>query len=334
MSELTKALQLLDWRQPWAWHRNAQQVLFACAGVVGALLLSPWVLSSWQTWDEANQAHAKRLAQQQATQELRVQTVQLLQASAQTPIKFAGPQVLTQLAQQHGLHFAQLGSDKPQSSASLDALHIQQLPVHLNVQGSWDGWLKWLAQWPSAAPGVTMTSLELKADPRGGISAQVLAMTPQSNETDASFELAGVDSQAVASKSATATDPFSSQSWASAQRTHAAQHPSYTRLVAPELLRPRDVLETFARERLQYVGHMASGADVDALIKVLPPAGAAKDAQMMSVYRVRVGSRLGQNFGKVVAVHPDVLLVQELAVMPTGEWQTRDVRLPLLEAMP
>lgn len=334
MRALTKAMQRLDWRQPWAWHRTAQQMLLACAGLVGALLLSPWWLSSWQIWDEVNQAQAKLVAQQQTTQELHVQTAQLLQASAQTPIKFAEPQVLTQLAQQHGLHFAQLGTDKPQSSASLEALHVQQLPVHLNVQGSWRGWLNWLAQWPNAAPGVTMTSLELKADPRGGISAQVLALTPQSIETEASFELASVDPQAVASTSPTATDPFSAQSWASAQHAHAAQHPSYTHLVAPELLRPRDVLQTFARERLQYVGHIASGAEMEALIKVLPTAGATKDAQMISVYRVRVGSRLGQNFGKVVAVQPDVLLVQELAVMPTGEWQTRDVRLPLHEVVP
>jgi Tfp pilus assembly protein PilP len=47
-----------------------------------------------------------------------------------------------------------------------------------------------------------------------------------------------------------------------------------------------------------------------------------------------LGQRLGQDFGKVMAVHPEQLVLQELALMPTGEWQTREVRLPLHEAAP
>jgi type IV pilus assembly protein PilP len=105
-------------------------------------------------------------------------------------------------------------------------------------------------------------------------------------------------------------------------------------LVAPELLRPRDLLETFPRERLQYVGQIASGSETEALVKVLPSVGGKKDTPMVSVHRVRVGSHLGQDFGKVLAVQPDHLLVQELALSQTGEWQTREVRLPLLEAAP
>jgi type IV pilus assembly protein PilP len=55
---------------------------------------------------------------------------------------------------------------------------------------------------------------------------------------------------------------------------------------------------------------------------------------MFSVHRVRVGSHLGQDFGKVLAVQSDQLLVQELTLTPTGEWQTREVRLPLKQAAP
>lgn len=323
------SVQQLDWRQPWGWPRAFQNALFVGLGVLGMLLLSPWWLNTWQIWDEANTAQAKLHAQQEATQMLRAQTAQLLQTHSQPQAFLADAVVLTQLAQQQGLQFSEFGVDKPQQTAALNALHLQQLPVHLKVQGSWDGWLNWLAQWPTAAPGVTVTSLELKADPRGGISAQVLAVTPQSSAIESAFELSSVNLDGVA-----AIDPFNAQGWASAQRAHAEQHPSYTRLVVPELLRPRDVLETFPRERLQYVGHIASGAEADALVKVLPPSGAKKDAQMMSVYRVRLGQRLGQDFGKVLSVQLDHLLLQELAVMPTGEWQTREVRLPLHEAVP
>lgn len=323
------SVQQLDWREPWRWPRKLQYGLFLVAGALGILLLSPWWLHSWQMWDEANAAQAKLQAQQEATQILRLQTAQLLQTHSQSQTTLADAAVLAQLAQQQGLQFSELGMDKPQQTAALNALYMQQQPVHLKVQGSWDGWLNWLAQWPTAAPGVTVASLELKADPRGGISAQVLAVAPQSTATESAFELASVSLDGTA-----ATDPFNAQAWARAQRAHAEQHPSYTRLVVPELLRPRDVLETYPRERLQYVGQIASDSEKEALVKVLPSTGEKKDAQMMNVYRVRLGQRLGQDFGKVMSVEPDQLVVQELALMPTGEWQTREVRLPLHEVAP
>jgi Tfp pilus assembly protein PilP len=319
----------LDWPQPWCWPRTLRNVCCVGAGLLGALLLSPWCLHNWEMWDEAQTAYAKLQAQQLDTQALHEQTSQLLETHKQFQITLADAATLTRLAQQQGLQLSQLGFDKPQQSPALNALHMQQLPVHLKVQGSWDGWLNWLAQWPIAAPGVTVASLELKADPRGGISAQVLAVIPHSTTNDPSFELSSANLNG-----ATVTDPFSAQDWVSAQRAHAEQHPSYSRLVMPELLRPRDALEVFPRDRLQYVGHMAYGAELEALIKVLPPVGARKEHQMMHVYRVRLGQRLGHDFGKVLVVQPDELLLQELAVTATGEWQTREVRLPLQEAAP
>jgi type IV pilus assembly protein PilP len=319
----------MDWRQPWLWPRHFQHALFVGSGCLGVLLLSPWWVHSWNAWSDVAQAQAELVAQQQATLALREQTAQLQQALSQSPMSFADATVLSQLAQQEGLQLAQIGMDKPQQTASLSALQIQQLPVHLKVQGSWDGWLNWLSHWPSAAPGVTVASLELKADPRGGISAQMLAVAPQSTQPESAFELSSVKLDAAAP-----SDPFSSQAWASAQRQHAEQHLSYARLVAPELLRPRDLLETFPRERLQYVGQIGSGAELEALVKVLPPTADKKDTAMFSVHRVRVGSHLGQDFGKVLAVQSDQLVVQELALTPTGEWQTREVRLPLQQATP
>ena len=321
-------LQQLDWRQPWCWSRALQNVSCVGAGVLAALLLSPWWLHSWQTWDEVTSAQAKLQAQQDATQVLRAQTAQLLQAQNQSTVPLADAAALTRLAQQQGLQLSQLGQDKPQHNAALNALQLQQLPVHMKVQGAWDGWLHWLAQWPTAAPGATVASLELKAEPLGGISAQLLTLVPQSVAGEAAFELSNVNADAAN------VDPFSAQGWTSAQRSHAMQHPSYTQWVVPELSRPREVLEAFPRERLQYVGHLASDSGLEALVKVLPLTGAKKEAQMMSVYRVRLGQRLGQDFGKVLAVLPDHLLVQEVALTATGEWQTREVRLPLQEVAP
>jgi type IV pilus assembly protein PilP len=302
--------------------------LFVGAGLLGILLLSPWWVRSWNTWSDVAQAQAKLLAQQQSTLILREQTAQLLQASRQNVTPFADANRLSELAQQEGLQLAQTGMDKPQQIAGMSAMHIQQLPVHLKVQGSWDGWLKWLSHWPSAAPGVTVASLELKADLRGGISAQMLAVAPQSTQPEFELSSLKLDDAAIS------TDPFNAQVWVSAQRQHAEQHPSYARLVAPELLRPRDLLETFARERLQYVGQIGTGAELEALVRVLPSSSDKKDTAISSVHRVRVGSHLGQDFGKVLAVQVDQLVVQELAITPTGEWHTREVRLPLQQASP
>lgn len=329
MKGLTFALPQLDLRRPWLWPRAYQYAFFVGAGVCGAMLLSPWWLHSWQAWDDASEAKAKWVAEQESTQALRAQTAQLLQTSSQPQATFADAAALTRLAEQQGLQLSQLRMDKPQHNPALGALHMQTLPVHVKVQGSWDSWLNWLAQWPTAAPGVTVSSLELKADPRGGVSAQVLALAPQPAVTDAAFELASVNSEGAAP-----VDPFSAQAWGRTQRAHAEQHPSYARLVAPELLRARDVLEAYPSERLQYVGQIASADEVEALVKVLPPVGDKNNMPMVSVHRVRAGRYVGQDFGRVLAVAPDHLLIQELALSSSGEWHIRDVRLPLHEAAP
>jgi len=57
-----------------------------------------------------------------------------------------------------------------------------------------------------------------------------------------------------------------------------------------------------------------------------------KAASMTSVHRVRVGSHLGQNFGRVQRIEVTHVLLQELVLMPTGEWQFREVSLPLKES--
>jgi hypothetical protein len=102
------SVRQLDWRQPWGWPRAFQNALFVGAGVLGVLLLSPWCVHSWQTWDAASSAQAKLLAQQEATQALRVQTAQLLQTQSQPQASWVDAVVLTQLAQQQGLQFSEL----------------------------------------------------------------------------------------------------------------------------------------------------------------------------------------------------------------------------------
>ena len=327
MNGLHMVLYMLNWRQPWVWPRAFQFVFLVGVGLVSVLLLSPWWMPRWQAWHDTKQAQAQLRLQQEATQALRVETAALQQA--QIKVVFVDAGVLTQLAHQHGLQVLQFGLDKPLYTPALNALHMQQLPVHLRLKGAWTAWVAWLEELPTSAPGVTVSSLELSADPRGGISAQLVAWMPQSTLIPSSLTLASVYSEKASS-----TDPFSTQSWTASQRAYAEQHPSYAQRVVPELMRPRDPLESYPLERLQYVGQIASGAEVEALVQVLPLLAAKKEAPMASLHRVRVGGYLGQDFGRVQRVASDRLVLQELALTPTGEWQPREVNLPLKESVP
>lgn len=316
-----------SWREPWRWSRVLQYASFALAGLVGALLVSPWWMGSWQAWQDAAEAESALLDQQSQTQNLLAQTLQIQEKRRALPVAVSDLNVLEHLAESEGLQLSQLAWEKAEHSPHLQALQLQQRPVRMRVQGSWQGWLNWLSQWPTVAPGMAVSSLELKADPQSGVRAQLLAVVPQSTDSEPVFEL-------PSAKLEIDLDPFSAQAWVNAQRVHAAQHPSYERLVRPEMLRARDVLEAFPRERLQYVGHIQSAQGWEALVKVLPQAPDGHASSVPAVHRVRVGQHLGQHFGRVVAVGPQALIVQELALSPAGEWKSREVHLPLIEVTP
>lgn len=316
----------MDWRQPWLWPPASQWVCHVAAVAAGGLLLSPWCWQSWQSWQTARNAHAMLQAQQQATHALRTQIEQLQGAQHEPPHALTEVTAWTQLAQQHGLQFSALTFDKPEAHERWAGW--QQLPVQVNVHGSWQAWLDWLSQAATQAPGVTVSTLLLKADPRGGISAQLQADFVQSRAEAPSFQLAAVGSDLAS------PDPFSPQHWAHTQQAHAAQHPSYVRWVAPERARPREPLEHFARDRLRYVGHLTSGNAREALVEVLPAAGAKQDKAMLTVYRVRVGDHLGTHFGKVLRIDNDQVVLQELVWLPSGEWQPMEVHMTLHEGAP
>ena len=117
MKWLNLSMPDLDWRQPCALPVVYQRVLFGVVAVWGVLLVSPWWLSGWQAWINADEAQPK--------------------------VAFVDAEALTTLARQQGLQFSQLGLDKPVQTPALNATQLQQVPVHLQVQGSWAAWLAW-----------------------------------------------------------------------------------------------------------------------------------------------------------------------------------------------
>lgn len=88
---------------------------------------------------------------------------------------------------------------------------------------------------------------------------------------------------------------------------------------APDINRPKEVLENFSLENLRYVGSLSGvGKSTSAYI--------AADGH---VYTAKVGNYLGQNYGRISAIHPDRLIITELVEDTYGNWTNRQVEMPL-----
>jgi len=89
----------------------------------------------------------------------------------------------------------------------------------------------------------------------------------------------------------------------------------------PDLNRPKEPLESFPLESLKMVGVLQQSKQSFALIRA--------DA---SLYRVRVGNYLGQNFGLVTTISENQIQLRELIQDATGDWAERQSALQLQEA--
>ena len=86
----------------------------------------------------------------------------------------------------------------------------------------------------------------------------------------------------------------------------------------PDLQRPREQLETYPLDTMQMVGTMEKGGVRFALLQV-----------DRSLYQVRAGQRIGQNFGVVTHVGDDVVEIREVVQDAAGEWTGRMSKLEL-----
>ncbi|THC44189.1 pilus assembly protein PilP [Massilia sp. Mn16-1_5] len=115
---------------------------------------------------------------------------------------------------------------------------------------------------------------------------------------------------------AQAPDPFSADKLAGpgtlASEPNAAQ---------PDLNRPREALEAYPLDTMRMVGMMQKGGVSFALVQI-----------ERSVYRVRAGQRLGQNFGQVTRVTPAAVEIRELVQDAAGDWVERISKLELQES--
>jgi type IV pilus assembly protein PilP len=115
---------------------------------------------------------------------------------------------------------------------------------------------------------------------------------------------------------AQAPDPFSADKLAGpgalAPEPNAAQ---------PDLNRPREALEAYPLDTMRMVGTMQKGGASFALVQI-----------ERSIYRVRAGQRLGQNFGQVTRVTPAAVEIREMVQDAAGDWVERISKLELQES--
>jgi type IV pilus assembly protein PilP len=90
--------------------------------------------------------------------------------------------------------------------------------------------------------------------------------------------------------------------------------------VAPDLNRRKEPLEAFPLESLKMVGTLSQAGQVYALVRA-----------DKTLYRVRKGNYMGQNFGLITDVTEGEIKLKEIVQDSAGDWAERQSSLPLLE---
>jgi len=117
-----------------------------------------------------------------------------------------------------------------------------------------------------------------------------------------------------------ATDPFSRDKLTQALKRDTAQPAVNNALIAPELARRKEALEAFPLDIMSMVGSLIKEGHPGALLKV-----------DNLLYQVRLGSYLGQNYGRVTKITETELVLREIVQDSVGEWIERPAVLQLQE---
>jgi len=90
---------------------------------------------------------------------------------------------------------------------------------------------------------------------------------------------------------------------------------------APDTTRPKEPLEAYPLESLKMVGTLSQKGVNYALVRA-----------DTSLYRVKAGNYLGQNFGVITAISDNQIDLKELVQDASGDWTERKIALQILEA--
>ena len=89
----------------------------------------------------------------------------------------------------------------------------------------------------------------------------------------------------------------------------------------PDLNRPKEPLESYPLESLKMVGVLQQNKQTFALVKA-----------DTSLYRVKIGNYMGQNFGLVTGITDSAVQLKELVQDAGGDWAERQSTLELQDA--
>jgi type IV pilus assembly protein PilP len=116
-------------------------------------------------------------------------------------------------------------------------------------------------------------------------------------------------------------EPFNNQKLATALKKDSQQSGTASAaLLAPELNRRKEPLESFPLDAMTMVGSLAKQGQPVALVKV-----------DNLLYQVKPGNYLGQNYGKITKVGETEVVLRELVQDAAGEWIERTATLQLQE---
>ena len=117
-----------------------------------------------------------------------------------------------------------------------------------------------------------------------------------------------------------AVDPFSNQKLTQALKRESSQSTANAGLVAPELARRKEPLESFPLDAMTMVG---------SLVKLGQPVALVRVDNLL--YQVKPGNYLGQNYGKITKVGENDVVLREIVQDAAGEWIERVATLQLQE---
>jgi len=118
----------------------------------------------------------------------------------------------------------------------------------------------------------------------------------------------------------TATEPFSIQKLTQALKRESSQSAANGALIAPELARRKEALESVPLDAMVLVGSLNKAGKPVALVKV-----------DNLLYQVRPGNYLGQNYGRVTKIVETEVTLREIVQDAVGEWIERTATLQLQE---
>lgn len=89
--------------------------------------------------------------------------------------------------------------------------------------------------------------------------------------------------------------------------------------IKPDLNRRKEELEAFPMESLKMIGTINAKSELWGLVK----------SSDNTVYRVKIGNYMGQNYGKIIRISPDRIELMEIVPDQPGTWREQQMTLML-----